>query len=102
MIIYATRPLSALVGACVVSGHRNGTPKKLWEEIGQRSGCTYEEFFAYFSGAKHGVALEIDSVHEIETIGIEALLRRFNWRPPVSWCRVQPKSPLGLFLDAAK
>jgi predicted transcriptional regulator len=88
MLIYATRPLSALVAVCVIKKIKVATSECLWTEVGEKTGCTWPQFQAYFSGRSQGVAIEMTDVRKLEAVPLKRLMDEFNWRPPVSWCRV--------------
>jgi predicted transcriptional regulator len=94
MLIYATRPWSALVATCIISKIRISTPKELWTEVGSACGCSHQEFFDYFADLSQATAVEIRGIRELKAIGLDTLARQYDWRPPVSWCRVPTTSKL--------
>jgi predicted transcriptional regulator len=101
MLIYATKPWSSLVAICVVKEIRISSPKSLWAEVGEKTGCTFAQFQAYFTGTLQGVAIEMNDVRRIEVVPLASLTNEFNWRPPVSWCRVPEASKLISILETA-
>jgi predicted transcriptional regulator len=101
MLIYATRPWSSLVAMCVIKEIRIANPDALWGEVGERTGCTLTQFRTYFTGTLQGVAIEMSDVRQIEVVSLENLMNEFNWRPPVSWCRVPNTSKLVSVLETA-
>jgi len=59
VVIYASSPTCALVGAFVVGQVDEHAPSPLWERFGAASGLNRREFMAYFEGAVRGVAISV-------------------------------------------
>jgi predicted transcriptional regulator len=102
MLIYATRPRSALVAACRIAEIKVGSPECLWAQTRQDAGCTEDEFFKYFADVSSGTALKLSDVSSIENIPLCELRRRFQWRPPISWCGVPSDSKLLAILEQGR
>jgi predicted transcriptional regulator len=85
IIIYATKPLCAIVAVGAVTEIIKGPPESLWHEIGSSTGCTKQEFFDYFDGARTGSAMRLAGVRSIPSTSLSLLRNRLGWHPPVSW-----------------
>jgi predicted transcriptional regulator len=85
IIIYATKPVCAIVAVGAVTGIIEGPPERLWREIGSSSGCTKKQFFDYFDGATSGAAMRLADVKSVPSISLSLLRRQLRWHPPVSW-----------------
>ena len=60
-LLYATTPVRALVGTCIVTAVESGHPAALWHAHGARSGLDHGEFLSYFDGVHTGSALSLTS-----------------------------------------
>ena len=60
--LYATRPVSKVVGSFRVGNIICREPKVLWEELGRFSGVSSKEFFEYFKDSDIGFAIEIEDL----------------------------------------
>ncbi|MYC57424.1 MAG: ASCH domain-containing protein [Acidimicrobiia bacterium] len=58
-LLYATTPVRALLGTCVVTSVQTASLAVLWREHGLRSALAYREFQRYFKGLKIGTALTL-------------------------------------------
>ena len=58
-LLYATTPVRALLGACVITRVASAELAVLWREYGSRSDLRYREFLQYFDGVDAGTALEL-------------------------------------------
>ena len=56
-LIYATTPVKALVGSCIVESVTTVGLAVLWEAYGSRTGLHHGEFRSYFEGREAGSAL---------------------------------------------
>jgi predicted transcriptional regulator len=86
VVVYASTPVKAVVGAFSVSSVERGSPASLWASHGSAFGVNAAEYFSYFSGAETGCAIAIGKVVEITPISLERL-RATNegFRPPQSY-----------------
>lgn len=57
--LYASAPVSAVVGAFEVAGTATATPSQLWHEHGRQTAVDKSEFEQYFSGAQEGHAVMV-------------------------------------------
>lgn len=84
ILVYATRPVKKIVCKFRVGEIIVDKPENLWNEFGNFSGLTKEEFFAYFKNKKIGVAIEIKEVRELmEPMDLTEFIPRF--KAPQSW-----------------
>jgi len=56
IVVYATRPVSAVVGILEIEDLVRGTPKALWRAFSKVGGIERADFFDYFAGTTTGVA----------------------------------------------
>jgi len=65
--LYATRPVSRVVGSFKVGEIICREPKLLWEDLGHLSGVNSKEFFKYFKDSNIGFAIEIKDLEVFQT-----------------------------------
>jgi predicted transcriptional regulator len=85
ILLYATKPVSAIVATCEADGIIRSSPNELWDSLGRESGCSEAEFFEYFSGLSLGSAIRIVNVKKIPAVHLQTLKTRCGWHPPVAW-----------------
>ncbi|MEZ4300922.1 MAG: hypothetical protein R3B70_38665 [Polyangiaceae bacterium] len=56
IVVYATKPVGAVVGVLEISDLAQGTPQALWRSFSHVGGIQRGDFFDYFSGSRTGVA----------------------------------------------
>lgn len=56
IVVYATRPVGAVVGVLEIENLAQGTPRALWRAFSDVGGIERADFFEYFSGTTTGVA----------------------------------------------
>ena len=78
-LIYASTPVRALLGTCVVTSVESDCLAALWQAHGAGSGLDHGEFLNYFEGVEAGSALSLMSP------------RRFNRPIPLAELRSRPK-----------
>ena len=66
VLIYATSPISALVGAFRASSVQVHSTEQLWAQVRQSAGITREEFETYYNGFQIGVGIFFDDVMPLE------------------------------------
>lgn len=71
-LIYATMPVKALLGTCIVESVTTGRLAVLWKAYGSRTGLAHAEFRDYFEGLEAGSALVLSGA------------RRFGRRIPLA------------------
>lgn len=63
VVMYATAPVQRIVGTFSVRNIDVGAPPDLWDQYGHAGSVSRSEFFDYFSGDEHGVAIQISEKH---------------------------------------
>jgi len=88
LLVYATRPIGALVGILEIVKSIRATPLELWREFGPVGGIEKKAFFTYFSGSATGSALIVGRVWRLGcAVGLEQAGLRD--RAPQSFCYVE-------------
>lgn len=62
VMIYATAPVSAVIGAFSVAGQETMEPESLWSRFHTVAGITKRRFFDYFSGRAIGTGIMVNEV----------------------------------------
>lgn len=62
VIVYATAPVCAIVGAFTVQNQATATPSSLWRRFATVAGITRHGFFLYFADRQHGVGIQVGEV----------------------------------------
>ena len=93
-LLYATTPVRALLGTCVITSVESADLAVLWREYGSRTALLYHEFHQYFEGVDVGTALTLAQPREfsrkIPLQDLRATPRSF--RPPQSFAYVDTKT----------
>jgi predicted transcriptional regulator len=98
VIIYASSPQKAVVGAFVVARVLTGSVAALWDELSAQLGATRDEYEEYFRGCEAAHAIAIGARARIEPVALTSLRqRRPGFRPPQSYTylRESPAALLG-------
>ena len=102
-LLYATTPVRALLGTCIITDVRSADLAALWHEYGSRSDLRRHEFQQYFNGVDAGTALLLTQPRafgrRIPLQDLRAKPRGF--RPPQSFAYVDTKTGDGLIRMAA-
>jgi predicted transcriptional regulator len=87
VLVYASSPVKALLGAFEVSRVIVAAPSKLWNRVGRKAGTTREQFNDYFDGAALGYGIVLKRTWQLaKPMGLEKLRQRHsNFRPPQSY-----------------
>lgn len=88
-VLYASRPLCALVGEATIKSVVSGTPLDVWSMFESQIGCSWEEFSAYVSSAVNVSAIDLADVMPYrEPVPLSQLSHLLNedLRPPQSYC----------------
>ena len=100
VLVYATAPVGAVVGAFTVAGQDTSTPVSLWQRFAQVAGIPRRKFFDYYSSSALGTGIEVGSVFApSQPLNLTASLG--VRRPPQSFQYVAPetaRSALGAML----
>ena len=87
--LYATRPVSALVGEATMSAISSASPAEIWAEYGSAVGCEKSEFDLYTQGCDRVCAIElIDVLPYQDRISLDQVshILKEDLRPPQSYC----------------
>jgi predicted transcriptional regulator len=98
VLLYASAPISALVGYGLTLDCVRDDPAGLWTRYAGRGGIAEHDFAAYFEGASVGDALLLDCRPLPHSVHLDMLRARYNWRPPMSWSWLRATSPLLAFV----
>lgn len=92
VILYASRPTSALVAVCVVSSVRTLPLDVLWSATAGASHCTRDEFDRYFQGATEGTAIRLKDPRRILPVGLATMRQEISAGVPPQSFRVIPRA----------
>lgn len=98
VIIYATAPVSAVVGAFTVASQHVMPPAALWAAFSDVAGIAKGPLLSYFAGREAGVAIEIGAI--LRTEEPLPLLEALGVRHPPQSYRYVGTHRAGQFLDA--
>ncbi len=92
-LLYATTPVRALLGTCVIANVRSASLAALWIDYGAQSDLCHHEFEHYFEGVAAGTALELANPQAFsQPIPLHDLRTRPNgFRPPQSYYYVDTR-----------
>lgn len=62
VIVYATAPTAAVVGAFTVTGQDTTSPTRLWKRFSKAAGISRSKFFEYYSGRRQGTGIKVGDV----------------------------------------
>lgn len=66
VFVYATAPVSAIVGEFDVAANVMAPPAELWQLTGSEGGITATEFDSYFAGHDRAVAIRVAQTHRYD------------------------------------
>jgi predicted transcriptional regulator len=86
VIIYATKPLGAVIGTANIDRVCEGTPTDLWEAYHREVGVSQEEFDQYLSGKSTAYLLLLSGASRLTTpLTLHDLRESAHFRPPRSY-----------------
>ncbi len=102
-LLYASSPVRALLGTCVITSVRSADLAALWHAYGSRSELSFQEFQQYFEGVAKGTALTLSDPQTLSRpIPLQDLRAKpRNFRPPQSFAYVDTKTGNQLIRMAA-
>ena len=102
-LIYATTPVRALLGTCIVTSATADDLATLWQTYGSSTGLLHREFLHYFEGVDAGAALTLASPmrfgEPVPLVDLRSRPRGFH--PPQSFAYVDAETGNGLLRMAA-
>ena len=102
-LLYASSPVRALLGTCVITSVRSADLAALWHEYGSRSELPFHEFEQYFEGVDAGTALILSEPQALSRpIPLQDLRAKpRGFRPPQSYAYVDARIGNQLIRTAA-
>lgn len=102
-LLYATTPVRALLGTCIVTAVQSADLVVLWSEHGSRCALTYSEFQHYFEGLEVGTALTLAQPQSLSSrVPLQDLRAKpRGFRPPQSFAYVDTNTGNRLMRMAA-
>jgi predicted transcriptional regulator len=86
VIIYATKPLGAVIGTAKIDLVCEGTPADLWDRYHQEMGVTQEEFDQYLGGISTAYLLLLSGASRlISPLTLDDLRESTDFQPPRSY-----------------
>lgn len=74
VLVYATAPVSKIIGSFTVDRIESGSPAEIWERFGQVGVIPKDEFFDYYEGAHSAVAIVVSGAERFEVpISLESM-----------------------------
>ncbi|MBK7194692.1 MAG: ASCH domain-containing protein [Myxococcales bacterium] len=87
LLLYSTRPVSAIIGCAVVQAVHYDSPTALWRRYGQSSAVTRVEFRDYFRGCARGAAVVIKDYCSLAPLTLSSIQEHWSgFKPPQSYC----------------
>ena len=83
--IYASKPISKIVGYFTIKRIISDTPSMIWSQTHEHGGITKKQFQEYFQGHSVAHAIEIDEVIKLDT-PIEPKEVIKNFTAPQNYC----------------
>ena len=92
-LLYASTPVRALLGSCIITSVASARLTELWCEFGSRADLPYQEFKRYFEGVEVGAALALAQQRPFTRIVPLQDLRAepTGFRPPQSFAYVEAR-----------
>lgn len=102
-LLYASTPVRALLGTCIITSVTSARLTDLWREYGSRADLSYHEFKSYFDGVEVGTALTLDEQRPLSRrMPLQELRARpGGFRPPQSFSYLDTKTADRLLRMAA-
>lgn len=74
VLVYATAPVSKIIGSFTVDRIESGPPAEIWERFGQVGVIPEDEFFSYYGGAASAIAIVVADAERFDVpISLESL-----------------------------
>jgi len=98
VVVYASTPVRAVLGTCVVEDIGTEAPDVIWELHGARTGVRRHEFDSYFQGREIAVAITIRHPQRLEAPVPLGVLRQGldRFSPPQSFRYLTPAQAMKL------
>lgn len=97
VIVYASAPVKAVVGAFTVKRVHVDTPAFLWRRYSEFMGVTRSAYQEYLRGTDLACAIEVRAVVSLPNVGLDDLrAQQASFRPPQSYMFVGDDHASGL------
>lgn len=90
VLLYASGPISSLVGSARVRSVETGPTGELWSDVIDGCGLTRSEFDEYFAGCRWGTAVGLERARRLESELPLSVLRVNEIEPPQSFRYLTP------------
>lgn len=99
VLLYASSPVRALVGAFVLDAVEQAAPQALWRSLGLECGVSKVEFMNYFAELDVATALKIGTRYRVQESVPLAAIRAIwpGFQPPQSYRYVEAEQAEALF-----
>jgi len=99
--VYVSSPVKSLMGKIKVHKIFSGSPKKLWKQVGNKSGVSKKVFDNYYEGASLGFGILITNPVKLKSpIHLDTLRRSLKgFRPPQNYYYITPNQLLFKFVQ---
>ncbi|WP_419846954.1 ASCH domain-containing protein [Candidatus Poriferisocius sp.] len=93
-LLYASTPLRALLGTCIITSANSAPLSDLWREFGSRAELSFPEFKSYFDGVEVGTALTLTQQRRLtRRVPLQDLRAEpIAFRPPQSFAYVDART----------
>jgi len=101
IVFYITRPVQQFMFTATITQVDHGQKKRLWNMSQQECGISQVAFDQYFSGIDYGYAIHLSNIKLVPNQIVLEHAKKVcpQLRPPQSFQRMEPKSPLLRALD---
>lgn len=92
VIVYASSPRKALIGAFEVQRVIQKPLEDLWKEVQEKAGISYQDFCSYYEGLSVGCGIFLNKAcYFHEPVSLERLRQEWDdFRPPQSYRYLKP------------
>ncbi|MEH2144540.1 ASCH domain-containing protein [Nostoc sp.] len=93
VIVYASSPKKALIGAFEVHKVVQKPLEDLWDEVSEKAAISYSEFCLYYRGLSVGCGIFFEKTYNFpRPVQLEILRQEWNnFRPPQSYRYLKPR-----------
>lgn len=85
-IIYASAPISAVIGSVKIDFLLRDTPERLWPQIEYLADVRHSDYAKYFTGSTSAIAIFLRETKILKApVYLPELRDRYGFNPPVSW-----------------
>lgn len=94
--IYVKLPVGSVIGSTIVEEVHQGSPTSLWNKFGPVTGLSRRQFYAYFSGSRTGIALELSHPRRLnEAMSLDHIREiSGSFQPPQFFLRLSNMHPI--------